>query len=49
MLTYSVLAAVYLLALGLGGALGGTLLWPAMIAHAVLSALLARAWLRRLA
>ena len=49
MLTYSFLAAVYLLVLGFGGALGGALLWPAAAAHAVLTSLLACAWFRRLA
>jgi hypothetical protein len=47
LLTYSLLATVYLLALGLGGALVGILLWPAVVAHAVLTLLLARAWFSR--
>jgi hypothetical protein len=47
MLTYSLLAAVYLAALGLGGTLVGILLWPAVVAHAVLTLLLARAWFGR--
>ncbi len=45
MLTYSALATLYLACLGLGGEWVGRLLWPAVAIHAVLTALLARAWL----
>ncbi len=44
MLTYGVLATLYLADLVLGGEWVGPLLWPAVVLHAVLSALLARAW-----
>lgn len=46
MLTYGVLAAIYLLVLGFSGVLVGILLWPAAVAHAVFTFLLARAWFR---
>ncbi len=39
LLTYSVLVALYLIAVGIGGAVG-VLLWPAVVVHALLSALL---------
>ena len=42
MLTYSVLTTLYFAYLGVSGAVG-VLLWPAVVAHAVLSVLLARA------
>ena len=45
MLTYSSLVALYLAYLGIAGGLAGVFLWPAVAFHAVLSALLARAWL----
>jgi hypothetical protein len=44
MLTYSLLATLYLLYVGLAGGLTGKLLWPAIVLHAVLTLLLARAW-----
>jgi hypothetical protein len=44
-LTYSTVVALYLAYLGLGDVLTGVLLWPAVAFHAVLSALLGRAWL----
>jgi hypothetical protein len=44
MLTYSLLAMLYLIYLGLGGQWAGILLWPAVAVHAVLTILLARAW-----
>ena len=44
MLTYSALATLYLAYLGIRGEWVGTLLWPAVAAHAVLTILLARAW-----
>jgi hypothetical protein len=46
MLTYGVVMALYLARLGLGGEFVGVLLWPAVVLHAVLSGLLASAWLR---
>jgi hypothetical protein len=47
MLTYSVLAALYLAQLGLGGAPRGELLWPAVVVHLILAVALALAWSRR--
>jgi hypothetical protein len=44
MLTYSVLATSYLLYLGIRGEWVGLLLWPAVVLHVILTALLARAW-----
>ncbi len=44
MLTYSALATLYLLYVGVGGEWVGRLLWPAVAIHAVLTVLLARAW-----
>ena len=46
MLTYNLLVTIYLFYLGVGGELVGWLLWPAAAAHAVLTFLLARVWLR---
>jgi hypothetical protein len=46
MLTYSLVLTLYLAGLGLGGAFVGVLLWPAVVLHAVLTGLLAWAWLR---
>ena len=43
MLTYSATVALYLAYLGLAGGFGGVLLWPAVILHLVLTALLAKA------
>jgi hypothetical protein len=43
LLTYNLLATFYLAYLGIGGRLVGTLLWPAVVIHAVLTLLLARA------
>ncbi len=45
MLTYSALATAYLAYVGIGGEWAGPLLWPAVVLHAVLTALLTRAWL----
>ena len=45
MLTYSVLATLYLLYLAIRGNWVGPLLWPAVALHAVLTILLARDWL----
>jgi len=44
MLAYNPLAAIYLLYLGIVAEETGVLLWPAMVIHAVLTLLLARAW-----
>ena len=44
MLTYSALATLYLLFLGIRGNWVGPLLWPAVALHAVLTILLVRAW-----
>ena len=46
MLTYSALVTVYFLYLAFGGAWVGPLLWPAVVLHAVLTLLLARAWFK---
>jgi hypothetical protein len=45
MLTYSALATLYLLYLGIRGEWVGPLLWPAVGLHAVVAILLGRAWL----
>ena len=42
MLTYSAAVTVYLAYIGLWGASSGTLLWPAVVVHAILTALLTR-------
>ena len=44
MLTYSLLATIYLLYIGICGEWVGPLLWPAVVIHGILTALLARAW-----
>lgn len=44
MLCYSVLVTLYLAYLGLAGEWVGSLLWPAVVLHAVLAFLLAHAW-----
>ena len=44
MLTYGALVTLYLLYLGIRGEWVGPLLWPAVVLHAVLTLLLARAW-----
>ena len=46
MLTYSALATAYLAYVGIRGEWAGPLLWPAIVLHAVLTLLLARAWFR---
>ena len=46
MLIYSTGVGLFLGWLGLTGGASGVLLWPAAVAHVVLSALLARDWLR---
>jgi hypothetical protein len=45
-LTYSLLATLYLVYLGLGGEWIGSLLWPAAAIHAALTFLFAIAWLK---
>ncbi len=45
LLTYNLLATLYLAYLGIGGGLVGSLLWPAVVIHGVLMLLLGRAWL----
>src|ERR1700745_103396 len=44
MLTYGALVTVYLAYLGLIGGFTGILLWPAVVVHALLTALLGHAW-----
>ena len=44
MVTYSVLAMLYLTYIGVRGEWIGLLLWPAVMVHAVLTLLLARIW-----
>jgi hypothetical protein len=46
MLTYGALVMLYLVYLGVRGEWVGPLLWPAVVLHAVLTLLLARAWLK---
>jgi hypothetical protein len=45
MLTYSAGVAMYLAYVGFLGAVTGKLLWPAVVLHLILTALLARVWL----
>jgi hypothetical protein len=45
MLTYSALTSAYLAWLGVRGEWVGTLLWPAVVLHVVITILLGRAWL----
>jgi hypothetical protein len=44
LLIYNLLAAIYLLYLGVGGKLVGALLWPAAVLHAILTILVTRVW-----
>ena len=44
MLTYGALVTLYLLSLAIRGEWVGPLLWPVVVIHALLTALLARAW-----
>jgi len=44
LLLYNLLATLYLAYLGIRGRPVGSLLWPAVVIHAVLSLLLGRAW-----
>ena len=46
MLTYSAAVTIYLAYLGLMGDFSGVLLWPAVVLHAILTLLLARAWFK---
>ena len=46
MLTYSLLATLYLVYLGINGEWVGSLLWPAAAIHAALTFLLGIAWLK---
>jgi hypothetical protein len=46
MLIYGALTAAYLLYLAVGGDWVGPLLWPAVVLHAILTFLLARAWFK---
>jgi hypothetical protein len=45
MLMYGLLVTLYLAWLGMSGEWVGSLLWPAVVLHAILTILLARAWL----
>lgn len=47
MLSYSMLASLYLIYLGVGREWVGTLLWPAVAVHVALTILLAWAWLEQ--
>jgi len=47
MLTYSTLAMLYLIVVGVRGEVVGFLLWPAVVAHAILIVLLGGAWLKQ--
>ena len=44
MLVYSAAITLYLAYAGLAGAAKGVLLWPVVVLHAILTALLARSW-----
>jgi hypothetical protein len=46
MLTYGALVTLYLAYLGLVGGFTGILLWPVVVLHAILTILLARAWVQ---
>jgi len=46
MLIYVMLATVYLAYLAFGGECVGPLLWPAVVLHVILTALLGGAWLQ---
>ena len=47
LIALSLLAAVYLIYVGMGGVNVGVLLWPAAATHLVLAILLGRAWMSR--
>lgn len=46
MATYSTLAMLYLICIGVRGEAVGLLLWPAVVAHAILTVLLVGAWFK---
>jgi hypothetical protein len=46
MLIYDLLVTIYLAFVGVGTEYVGPLLWPAVAAHAVLTGLLGRSWMR---
>jgi hypothetical protein len=46
MTTYDLLVGLYFVYLGIRGEYAGPLLWPAALLHLILTALLARAWLK---
>jgi hypothetical protein len=47
MLTYSAAVTLYLACIGFAGGLTGILLWPAVVLHVILTALLARALINK--
>jgi len=47
LLVFGLLTTVYLAYLGIAGAFGGVLLWPAVALHAVLALLLGHRWFSR--
>ena len=46
MVTYSVLAMLYLIFIGVRGESVGPLLWPGVVVHAVITILLGRVWFK---
>jgi hypothetical protein len=44
MLTYSAVVTLYLAFVGVGGGLTGSMLWPAVVVHGVVTLLLAWSW-----
>jgi len=47
MITYNLLVLLLLIYVGVRGQQIGVLLWPAVVAHGILSALLTRAWVKQ--
>lgn len=47
MLTYSTMAMLYLIVVGVRGEAVGMLLWPGVVVHAILIVLLGSAWLKQ--
>jgi len=47
MLTYSALVTLYLAYLGIAGGFAGVLLWPVVVLHVILTAVLIREFMRR--
>jgi hypothetical protein len=45
LLVFSVLVALYLIYLGIGGRFVGPILWPAVVLHSAVAIVLARAWI----